>query len=283
MISAPHSFTARLGQHRGAVSALSLLLLIMLALLFGPMLSPHAVDAIDFDGDWATGPSLVNAHWFGTDSLGRDVLVRSLEGGRISLLVAFAATLVSLLIGVSYGAVAGYFGGAIDEWMMRAVDILYALPFLFLVILLMVLFGRNLMLVFVAIGAINWLDMARVVRGQAMALRQREFVLAAHTHGMTHAAILWRHILPNLAGVVLVTVTLTIPQVILTESFLSFLGLGVQEPATSWGPLINEGARAMEQTPWALLFPAGLMALTLLCFNLLGDALRDVLDPGQAT
>ena len=282
MISAPHSFTARLGQHRGAVSALLILLLIMLALVFGPMLSPHAVDAIDFDGDWATGPSLVNAHWFGTDSLGRDVLVRSLEGGRISLLVAFAATLVSLLIGVSYGAVAGYFGGAIDEWMMRAVDILYALPFLFLVILLMVLFGRNLMLVFVAIGAINWLDMARVVRGQAMALRQREFVLAAHTHGMTHAAILWRHILPNLAGVVLVTVTLTIPQVILTESFLSFLGLGVQEPATSWGTLINEGARAMEQTPWALLFPAGLMALTLLCFNLLGDALRDVLDPGQA-
>ena len=283
MISAPHALTARLGQHRGAVSALLILLLIMLALLFGPMLSPHAVDAIDFDGDWATGPSLVNAHWFGTDSLGRDVLVRSLEGGRISLLVAFAATLVSLLIGVSYGAVAGYFGGAIDEWMMRAVDILYALPFLFLVILLMVLFGRNLMLVFVAIGAINWLDMARVVRGQAMALRQREFVLAAHTHGMTHAAILWRHILPNLAGVVLVTVTLTIPQVILTESFLSFLGLGVQEPATSWGTLINEGARAMEQTPWALLFPAGLMALTLLCFNLLGDALRDVLDPGQAT
>lgn len=282
-MQAPHSLATCLLQHRGAVAALAALVLIVLALIFGPLLSPHAVDSIDFDGDWATVPSLVNAHWFGTDSLGRDVLVRTLEGGRISLLVAFAATLVSLLIGVAYGAVAGYFGGAIDEWMMRAVDILYALPFLFLVILLMVLFGRNLVLVFVAIGAINWLDMARVVRGQTMALREREFIMAARTHGMGDAAILLRHILPNLAGVVMVTVTLTIPQVILTESFLSFLGLGVQEPATSWGTLINQGAREMEATPWALLFPAGLMALTLLCFNLLGDALRDVLDPrGQA-
>ncbi|MES2883448.1 MAG: ABC transporter permease subunit [Pseudomonadota bacterium] len=279
---APHSLLARFGQHRGAMFALAALLLIVLALVFGPLLSPHAVDSIDFDGDWATAPSLVNAHWFGTDSLGRDVLVRTLEGGRISLLVAFAATLVSLSIGVAYGAVAGYFGGAIDEWMMRAVDILYALPFLFLVILLMVLFGRNLVLVFVAIGAINWLDMARVVRGQTLALREREFITAARTHGMGDAAILWRHILPNLAGVVMVTVTLTIPQVILTESFLSFLGLGVQEPATSWGTLINQGAREMEATPWALLFPASLMALTLLCFNLLGDALRDVLDPRES-
>ncbi len=276
---APHSLAARFGQHHGGVVALVVLLLIVIALLLGPQLSPHAVDSIDFDGDWATAPSAIDAHWFGTDSLGRDVFVRTLEGGRISLLVAFAATFVSLLIGVSYGAVAGYFGGAIDEWMMRAVDILYALPFLFLVILLMVLFGRNLVLVFVAIGAINWLDMARVVRGQTMALREREFVMAARTHGMGDALILLRHILPNLAGVALVTVTLTIPQVILTESFLSFLGLGVQEPATSWGTLINEGAREMEQTPWALLFPAALMALTLLCFNLLGDALRDALDP----
>lgn len=272
----------RFTEHRAALFALGLLLLIVLALFIGPWFSPHAADSIDFDGEWATAPSAINAHWFGTDSLGRDVFVRALEGGRISLLVAFAATFVSLLIGVSYGAVAGYFGGALDEWMMRAVDILYALPFLFLVILLMVLFGRNIWLVFVAIGAINWLDMARVVRGQVLALKQREFVMAAHTHGMSNAAILKRHILPNLAGVVMVTVTLTIPQVILTESFLSFLGLGVQEPATSWGTLINEGAREMEQTPWALLFPAALMALTLLCFNLIGDALRDVLDPRDA-
>lgn len=278
-MSAPRSLWQRFVEHRAALSALGLLLLIVAALFIGPMLSPHEVDSIDFDGDWATAPSAINAHWFGTDSLGRDVLVRALSGGRISLLVALAATLVSLLIGVSYGAIAGYCGGAIDEWMMRAVDILYALPFLFLVILLMVLLGRHVVLVFVAIGAINWLDMARVVRGQVLALKQREFVLAAHTHGMSNRAILIRHVLPNLAGVVLVTVTLTIPQVILTESFLSFLGLGVQEPATSWGTLINEGAREMQTTPWALLFPATLMALTLLCFNLIGDALRDVLDP----
>lgn len=278
-MSRPLTGWQRLVQHRAALCALVLLALLVLALLIGPVISPHSVDSIDFDGDWATGPSAVNAHWFGTDSLGRDVFVRTLEGGRISLAVAFAATLVSLLIGVSYGAIAGYFGGALDAAMMRAVDILYALPFLFLVILLMVLFGRDLLLVFVAIGAINWLDMARVVRAQTMALKSQEFVLAARTHGLSDGAILWRHILPNLLGVVMVTVTLTIPQVILTESFLSFLGLGVQEPATSWGTLINEGAREMEATPWALLFPAGCMALTLLCFNLLGDALRDVLDP----
>lgn len=272
----------RFTAHRAALVALCLLGLIVAALILGPAVSPHAVDSIDFDGEWATAPSTVNAHWFGTDSLGRDVFVRALEGGRISMLVALAATLVSLLIGVAYGAIAGYFGGAIDAWMMRAVDILYALPFLFLVILLMVLFGRHVVLVFVAIGAINWLDMARVVRGQVLALKQREFVLAARTHGMGDAAILTRHIVPNLLGVVLVTVTLTIPQVILTESFLSFLGLGVQEPATSWGTLINEGAKEMEQTPWALIFPATLMALTLLCFNLIGDALRDVIDPRDA-
>lgn len=272
----------RFTAHRAALVALCLLGLIVAALILGPAVSPHAVDSIDFDGEWATVPSTVNAHWFGTDSLGRDVFVRALEGGRISMLVALAATLVSLLIGVAYGAITGYFGGAIDAWMMRAVDILYALPFLFLVILLMVLFGRHVVLVFVAIGAINWLDMARVVRGQVLALKQREFVLAARTHGMGDAAILTRHIVPNLLGVVLVTVTLTIPQVILTESFLSFLGLGVQEPATSWGTLINEGAKEMEQTPWALIFPATLMALTLLCFNLIGDALRDVIDPRDA-
>lgn len=274
-----NSLWQRFCAQRVAPAALLLLVLIVLGLLIGPWLSPHAPDSIDFDGEWATQPSHLNAHWFGTDGLGRDVLVRTLAGGRISLLVAFAATFVSLLIGVGYGAIAGYVGGVLDEWMMRAVDILYALPFLFLVILLMVLFGRNVVLVFVAIGAINWLDMARVVRGQVLSLKQREFVMAAHTHGMGSAAILWRHILPNLAGLVMVTVTLTIPQVILTESFLSFLGLGVQEPATSWGTLINEGAKEMEATPWALLFPAGLMALTLLCFNLVGDALRDALDP----
>ena len=270
---------ARFLAHRPALAGAVGLALIALALAFGPLLSPHAVDTIDFDGEWGMPPALAGAHWFGTDSLGRDVFVRSLEGGRISLAVALAATLVSLLLGVAYGAIAGFAGGRIDALMMRIVDILYALPFLFLVILIMVLFGRHIVLVFVAIGAINWLDTARVVRGQVLALKEREFVLAARTHGMSAAAILWRHLLPNLAGVAMVTATLTIPQVILTESFLSFLGLGVQEPATSWGTLINEGAREMDATPWTLLFPATLMALTLLCFNLVGDALRDLLDP----
>ena len=257
-----------------------MLSLLLLLILLGPLLSPYAVDSIDFDADWAQPPQWAGQHWFGTDGLGRDVFVRSLEGGRVSLLVGIAATVVSLLIGVAYGAIAGYFGGRLDELMMRAVDILYALPFLFLVILLMVLFGREFWLVFVAIGAINWLDMARIVRGETLALKQREFVLAARASGLGDFAILWGQILPNLLGTVAVVATLTVPQVILTESFLSFLGLGVQEPATSWGALVNDGAREMERTPWTLLFPAGLLALTLLCFNRLGDALSDALDRG---
>lgn len=264
----------------GALAAAVLLSLLLLLILLGPLLSPYAVDSIDFDAEWAQPPRSLGRHWFGTDGLGRDVFVRSLEGGRVSLLVGIAATAVSLLIGVAYGAIAGYFGGRLDELMMRAVDILYALPFLFLVILLMVLFGREFWLVFVAIGAINWLDMARVVRGETMALKQREFVLAARASGLGDFAILWGQILPNLLGTVAVVATLTVPQVILTESFLSFLGLGVQEPATSWGALVNDGAREMERTPWTLLFPAGLLALTLLCLNRLGDALSDALDRG---
>lgn len=273
-----HEAWLRLKANRPAMAAGGLLTLIMLLVLIGPLFSPFAVDAIDFDGPWATPPALAGSHWFGTDTLGRDVFVRTLAGGRISLAVALAATFISLAIGVAWGAVAGYFGGKVDAWMMRAVDILYALPFLFLVILLMVMLGRNLILVFVAIGAINWLDMARIVWGQTLSLRQRDFIAAAHVSGETDATIIRNHIVPNLLGVVAVTVTLTIPQVILTESFLSFLGLGVQEPNTSWGALVNEGAREMEQTPWSLLFPAGFMAITLLCFNILGDGLRDALD-----
>lgn len=263
---------------KAGLLAASGLTLILLLVVFGPLLSPYAADSIDFDGTWATAPSWQGRHWFGTDSLGRDLFVRTLQGGRVSLLVGLTATLVSLLIGVTYGAVAGYFGGALDAWMMRAVDILYALPFMFLVILLMVLFGRHLVLIFVAIGAINWLDMARIVRGQTLALKQREFVQAAHASGLSDTTILCQHIVPNLLGVVVVYVTLTIPQVILTESFLSFLGLGVQEPASSWGALVNDGARAMQQAPWSLLIPASFLAATLFCFNLLGDALRDALD-----
>ena len=271
----------RLRGNRAAVVASGLLAVVVLLALFGPALSPYAFDAIDFDGDWGGAPALRSGHFFGTDELGRDLFARTAYGGRLSLAVGIVSTFVSLVIGVSYGAIAGYFGGRLDGFMMRAVDILYALPFMFFVILLMVLFGRHLLLIFVAIGSVSWLDMARIVRGQTLGLRRREFIDAAVVSGLAPLAIIRRHIVPNLLGVVIVYVTLTIPQVILVESFLSFLGLGVQEPATSWGALVNDGARAMESTPWGLIFPAGFLAVTLLCFNFLGDALRDALDPGE--
>ncbi len=269
----------RLLRNRAALSSGVILILMTLLILFGPLFSPWAFDYIDFDGEWGSPPSMNNSHWFGTDNLGRDLFVRTMVGGQISLMVGLVATSVSLLIGVTYGAIAGYFGGRVDAVMMRIVDIMYALPFMFLVILLMVLFGRHLILIFVAIGSINWLDMARIVRGQTLSLKKREFVDAAQMAGLNSAQIIRRHIVPNLLGVVAVYVTLTIPQVILVESFLSFLGLGVQEPATSWGALVNDGARDMEATPWSLLFPAGFLALTLFCLNFLGDGLRDALDP----
>ena len=268
----------RLWADRAAAASLVVLALIVLACVLGPFFTPHDGEALDF-ARIAAPPSLADGHPFGTDNVGRDLLARTLEGGRVSLLVGLLATLVSAVIGVAWGALAGYHGGRVDAVMMRAVDVLYALPFMFLVILLMVLFGRHLVLVFVAIGAINWLDMARIVRGQALALKQRGFVDAARLAGLPPGAIIRRHIVPNLLGVVVVTATLTVPQVILVESFLSFLGLGVQEPATSWGVLVNDGAADMEAAPWALLFPAGFLAATLLCFNFIGDGLRDALDP----
>lgn len=267
-----------LRRNRAAMIACLLLIGMALMVVLAPMLSPHSFDYTDWE-QLSVPPSLTNGHPFGTDALGRDLFVRTLYGGRISLLVGVVATLVSLIIGISYGAVAGYFGGRVDQVMMRIVDILYALPFMFLVILLMVFFGRNILLIFVAIGAINWLDMARIVRGQTLSLKQREFVEAARAGGVSTARIIRRHIVPNLLGVVVVYVTLTIPQVILVESFLSFLGLGVQEPMTSWGALVNEGAQEMQNAPWMLIFPALFLALTLFCFNFIGDGLRDALDP----
>jgi oligopeptide transport system permease protein len=269
----------RLRANRAALASAVVLALIALLVVVGPALSPYAADAIDFDGAWGAAPALQGGHWFGTDGLGRDLLVRTLSGGRVSLLVGLVSALVSLVVGVAWGAIAGYFGGRVDDVMMRVVDVLYALPFMFFVILLTVMFGRSLLLIFVAVGAVNWLDMARVVRGQALSLKRREFVDAAIVAGLTPLAIVRRHIVPNLLGVVIVYATLSIPQVILVESFLSFLGLGVQEPMTSWGALVNDGAREMESTPWSLLFPAGFLATTLLCFNFLGDGLRDALDP----
>lgn len=269
----------RLLRHRAAAAAAILLGLIVLACIAGPALLPFASDEIFWDAIQAP-PDLAAGHYFGTDANGRDLLARVLQGGRVSLAVGLAATLVSLVIGVAYGAVAGYAGGRADELMMRLVDILYSLPFMFFVILLTVFFGRNIFLIFVAIGAVEWLDMARIVRGQAIALKHREFVGAARALGADGFAILRRHVVPNTLGPVAVYVTLTVPKVILLESFLGFLGLGVQEPMTSWGVLIAEGTSAMESAPWLLAFPATFLAATLFCLNFIGDGIRDALDPG---
>ena len=268
----------RLLKNRAAVVSGIIMVIMLLLVVFGPMLLPWEGDFTDWDNT-SSPPSLETKHWFGTDAVGRDLLVRTLEGGRISLLVGLVATLVSLVIGVGYGAVAGYYGGLTDRVMMRIVDIIYALPFMFFVILLMVVFGRHIVLIFVAIGAVNWLDMARIVRGQTLSLKNTEFVEAARACGVDHHAIIRRHIIPNLLGVVMVYVTLTIPQVILVESFLSFLGLGVQEPMSSWGALVNDGAQDMESAPWTLVFPAAFLTVTLYCFNFIGDGMRDALDP----
>lgn len=268
----------RLLKNKAAVTGLVVLLVMAVLVIIGPMLSHWDHEIPDWD-HYSSPPSLETGHWFGTDALGRDLFVRTLIGGQISLLVGIISTLVSLLIGISYGAVAGYFGGRVDNVMMRIVDAIYAMPFMFFVILLMVIFGRNIFLIFVAIGAINWLDMARIVRGQTLSLKNKNFVEAARASGAREAQIIRRHIIPNLLGVVIVYVTLTIPQVILVESFLSFLGLGVQEPLTSWGALVNEGAQELETAPWSLLFPATFLAMTLFAFNFLGDGLRDALDP----
>jgi len=254
-----------------------ILLAVAIAALVGPWISPHDYATTNLE-NILSSPSLSNMHLFGTDDLGRDLFVRTMLGIRITLLVAIVASLVSLVIGVTYGAIAGFVGGRLDAAMMRFVDTLYALPFIFLVILLMVAFERNFLLIFVAIGAINWLDMARIVRGQTLSLREREFVEAARLTGVSTLRIVFRHIAPNLIGIVVVYVTLTIPQAILVESFLSFLGLGVQEPQTSLGALVDAGVKHMEGASWALLIPATLLALILMCFNFLGDGLRDLFD-----
>ncbi len=271
----------RLRQNRGARASLAVLIALTALSLAAPLLSPHDIDAIDWDR-FAVPPLSDGAHWLGTDAAGRDLFVRTAYGVRISLLIALAATAVSFVIGVSWGAIAGYAGGRIDAVMMRIVDVLYSLPYIFFVIVLTVLFGSSLPLIFVAIGAVGWLTMARIVRGQTLSLRRREFIEAAVLANVPTPVILWRHIVPNVSGPVVVFATLTIPQLILFESFLSFLGLGVQEPFTSLGKLIAEGATDLESSPWMLLVPAVCLCALLISLNTLGDALRDALDPRES-
>jgi oligopeptide transport system permease protein len=254
-----------------------ILVAMFLFAIIGPFISPNDYLQTDFDR-LLRPPGIDQFQLFGTDDLGRDLFVRSMLGVQVTIVIAIIASFVSLVIGVAYGAIAGYLGGRADAIMMRFVDTLYALPFIFFVILLMVAFERNFLLIFVAIGAINWLDMARIVRGQTLSLREREFVQAARLTGVSTPRIIFRHIAPNLIGVVIVYVTLTIPQAILVESFLSFLGLGIQEPQTSLGALVDAGVNQMEGASWMLLIPAALLATILMCFNFLGDAMRDIFD-----
>ena len=229
----------------------------------------------------STAPSWANSHFWGTDDAGRDLLVRCLVGGRVSLTVGLLATISSVALGIVWGATAGFVGGKVDAVMMRIVDMMYAIPYLLIAILLVTILGREFYLVVLTITVFSWIDMARVVRGQTLSLRSKEYVEAARSIGVSTPRIIVRHIVPNLLGVVVIYTTVTVPGVILTESVLSFLGLGIQEPMTSWGVLIQDGAKTMEATPWILLFPAALLSITLYCFNFIGDGLRDALDPKE--
>jgi oligopeptide transport system permease protein len=278
----------RLINNRAALASIVVLATIAMMAVFVPFVWPYGYADIDYlhiscAPDWWPGKNVLcfagGYHVFGMDDAGRDLFIRVLYGARISLSVGLVATLVSLFIGVGYGALAGFVGGRLDELMMRFVDVLYSLPYIFLVIILMVVFNQNFFLLFVAIGAVEWLTMARIVRGQTLSVKQKEFIEAARAAGVGTFANIVRHVVPNVLGPVVVYVTLTIPTIILAESFLSFLGLGIQEPLTSWGVLISEGSQYMETAPWILIFPALFMAITLFCFNFIGDGLRDALDP----
>ncbi len=262
--------------NRLALTGLFFLLIIITLCIAAPLLTSYSYDSQTLSSG-ATPPGA--SHLMGTDVLGRDLFTRILYGGRVSISVGLCATLVSVVIGVCWGAVAGWCGGKVDSLMMRIVDIAYAFPFTIFVIILMVFFQRSLLLLFMAIGAVEWLTMARIVRGQVMALRHQEFIDAAIGLGLSHPKIIFRHILPNITGPVIVYATLTIPAIMLLEAFLSFLGLGVQPPASSWGILIREGTEAMEEYPWLLLFPGAILSLTLFSLNFIGDGLRDALDP----
>jgi oligopeptide transport system permease protein len=265
----------RLKRNRLALFGLYVLSLFIAIALLTPWIAPYDYTTQNLDMG-ATPPSA--QHWLGTDVFGRDVLTQVMYGGRVSLAVGFIATSVALLIGVTWGAIAGYIGGRVDAAMMRLVDILYALPFMIFIVLLMVVFGRNMLLLFLAIGAVEWLTMARIMRSQVQSLRQQEFVEAAISIGLPASTIIRRHLIPNALGPIIVYTTLTIPSVMLLEAFLSFLGLGIQPPQTSWGLLISYGAESMEEYPWLLIFPGVALSLTLFSLNFLGDGLRDALD-----
>lgn len=273
-----HSAWMRFRENRLAVAGSIWLAAITLLSVFAPLIAPYSYQAQDL-ALGAIPPNL--KHLLGTDILGRDLFSRLLYGGRISLAVGVCATAVALFIGVLYGAIAGYAGNKVDALMMRIVDVIYAFPFTIFVIILMVLFGRNIVLLFCAIGAVEWLTMARIVRGQIMSLKKQEFVEAAITLGLSNRVILTRHLLPNVVGPIIVYASLTVPNVIILESFLSFLGLGVQPPMSSWGSLIKEGAETMESYPWLLIFPGLLFSFTLFALNSIGDGMRDALDPHE--
>jgi oligopeptide transport system permease protein len=266
----------QLRKNHAAIAGLVILIILIAASTAAPWLTPYSYEEQNL-AMGAARPSV--EHWLGTDVLGRDLFTRLLYGGRTSFMVGICATLVSLLIGVPYGAISGYAGGRVDSVMMRIVDILYTMPFTILVIILMVVFGRNIFLLFGAIGAIQWLVMARIIRGQVLALREQAFVEAAQALGASHFRIIFKHIIPNVLGIIIVYTTLTIPHVMLMETFLSFLGLGIQPPMSSWGLLIKDGASVMESYPWLLISPAIVFSLTLFSMNFLGDGLRDALDP----
>ncbi len=266
----------RLKQNRLAIIGLVILLVMVTIALLTPWIAPYSYEAQDLNLG-AAPPSI--RHWLGTDTFGRDLLTRIMYGSRVSLAVGFLATAVSLIIGVAWGTISGYSGGRTDSIMMRIVDILYALPFIIFVILLMVVFGRNLFLLFMAIGAVEWLTMARIIRGQVLSIREKEYIDSAIMTGVSKWRIITRHVIPNTIGPIIVYTTLTIPDVILLESFLSFLGLGIQPPMCSWGLLINYGVETMEEFPWLLIFPGIALSVTLFSLNFLGDGLRDALDP----
>ncbi|MEZ5562141.1 MAG: ABC transporter permease subunit [Gammaproteobacteria bacterium] len=268
----------RFSVNRAAIISFWIIVVLSILAIVVPIWGPHSVDAVYWDRI-LEAPTLENRHWFGTDVNGRDMFVRTLYGARISLTIGVLTTLVAFVIGVVYGAIAGYFGGRVDAVMMRIIDVLYAVPTLFLVIILVSAFGNNFLLIFLSIGAVEWMTLARIVRGQTLAIKEKEYIEAARALGLPSSTILLQYILPNVIGPVVVYVTLLIPVNIIVESYLSFLGLGVQEPFTSWGRLISQGAAEMETAPWLLLIPAGFLTLTMFCFNFMGDGLRDALDP----